>query len=442
MREFNYVKKEDPEVYEIIKDEYERQNNHLEMIASENLASEAVMETAGSYHILKYSEGYATNHKFGKAGRYYAGCENIDKGEELAIERVCKLFNCKYANVQPHSGAQANTAVQMALCKPGDTIIGMSLNSGGHLTHGAKPTFSGKYFNAIQYDVNPETYLIDYEEIQNMLFKYRPRLFIAGASAYPREIDFKKLANIIVDYNARGYAEDKENFRDCYFMVDMAHIAGLVAAGLHQSPIPYADVVTSTTHKTLKGPRGGIILTNNEEIAKKIDKAVFPGVQGGPLENMILAKAVAFGEALKPEFKEYQEQVIKNAKALADQLKKRNIKLVSDGTDNHLVLLDLRPYGITGLELETRLAKVGIITNKNGIPFDTENKITTSGLRIGTPAVTARGLVEEDMIKIADIIASLVVVSKDCLDLAIEKGQNIVKEIVKKYPLSKALREE
>lgn len=442
MREFKYVQKEDPEVYEILKDEYERQANHLEMIASENLASEAVMETAGSYHILKYSEGYAANHKFGKPGRYYAGCENIDKGEELAIERLCKIFDCKYANVQPHSGAQANTAVQLALLKPGQTLMGMSLNAGGHLTHGAKPTFSGKYFNVVQYEVNPDTLLIDYEELQNMIFEHKPNLFIAGASAYPREIDFKKIAGIITDYNARGFAEKGEEFEKCYFMVDMAHIAGLVAAGLHQSPIPYADVVTSTTHKTLRGPRGGLILTNDEEIAKKIDKAVFPGVQGGPLENMILAKAVAFGEALKPEFKTYQEQVVKNAKALAEQLKKRNIKLVSDGTDNHLVLLDLRNNDITGLELEQRLSKVGIIANKNGIPFDTKNKATTSGLRIGTPAVTTRGLVEEDMVKIADIIASLIVVSEDNLDLAIEKGKNIVKELVNKYPLEKVLEGE
>ncbi len=442
MRDFKYVEKEDKEVYEIIKAEYERQNNHLEMIASENLASEAVMETAGSYHILKYSEGYAANHKFGKPGRYYAGCENIDKGEELAIERVCKIFNCKYANVQPHSGAQANTAVQMAILKPGQTLMGMSLNAGGHLTHGAKPTFSGKYYNAVQYEVNPETLLIDYEELQNMIFEHKPNLFIAGASAYPREIDFERIRKIIDDYNARGFAEQGESFEKCYYMVDMAHIAGLVAAGLHQSPIPYADVVTSTTHKTLKGPRGGIILTNDEDLAKKIDKAVFPGVQGGPLENMILAKAVAFGEALKPEFKEYQEQVVRNAKALARQLKERNIKLVSDGTDNHLVLLDLRPYDITGLELEQRLARVGIITNKNGIPFDTKNKATTSGLRIGTPAVTARGLVEEDMKMIADIIAALIVVSDDSLNVAIEKGQQIVEILTKKYPLSKALREE
>lgn len=293
MREFNNLKQEDQEVYDILVKEHNRQQNHLEMIASENLASEAVMETAGSYHILKYSEGYAENHQFGKPGRYYAGCENIDAGEELAIERVCKLFDCKYANVQPHSGAQANTAVQMALAKPESIIIGMSLNSGGHLTHGAKPTFSGKYYKAIQYEVNKDTFLIDYDRILSMLDVHNPRIFIAGASAYPREIDFKRIREIINIHNKRIYQwivtdsnaqgeEIKKVYEEmkCYFMVDMAHIAGLVATGLHQSPIPYADVVTSTTHKTLRGPRGGIILTNDEEIASKVDKAVFPGCQG------------------------------------------------------------------------------------------------------------------------------------------------------------------
>ena len=429
MREFNFVKKEDPEVYEIIKDEYQRQNDHLEMIASENLASEAVMETAGSYHILKYAEGYAKNHKFGKAGRYYAGCENIDRGEELAIERVCKLFGCTFANVQPHSGAQANTAVQMALCKPGDTIIGMSLNSGGHLTHGAKPTFSGKYFNVIQYDVNPETYLINYDNIEQLVHSHKPRLLIVGASAYPREIDFKRIRKFLDVYN-----EDKTEENKCYYMVDMAHIAGLVAAGLHMSPIGIADVVTSTTHKTLRGPRGGIILTNDEDIAAKIDKAVFPGVQGGPLENMILAKAVCFGEALKPEFKAYQKRVVQNAKILATRLIENNIELVTDGTDNHLVLIDLRNENITGLELEQRLANIGIITNKNAIPFDTKNKATTSGLRIGTPAVTARGLKPGDISDIADVIADII---HDVIDE--EEAREVVNKIIKEYPLKDAL---
>ena len=429
MREFNFVKNEDPEVYEIIKDEYKRQNNHLEMIASENLASEAVMETAGSYHILKYAEGYAKDHKFAKPGRYYAGCENIDKGEELAIERACKLFNCTFANVQPHSGAQANTAAQMALCKPGDTIIGMSLNSGGHLTHGAKPTFSGKYFNVIQYDVDPETYLIDYEKLEQLVYTHKPRLLIVGASAYPREIDFERIGNFL-----RVYNQDKDKSNCCYYMVDMAHIAGLVAAGLHQSPIPYADVVTSTTHKTLRGPRGGLILTNNEEIATKIDKAVFPGVQGGPLENMILAKAVCFGEALKPEFKDYQKRVIENAKTLATRLIENNIELVTGGTDNHLVLLDLRNENITGLELEQKLADIGIITNKNAIPFDTKNKATTSGLRIGTPAVTTRGLKPGDILDIADVIADII---HDVIDE--EEAKEIINKIIEEYPLKDVL---
>lgn len=450
MREFNHVKHQDPEAYVILKNEYYRQSNHLEMIASENLASEAVMETAGSYHILKYSEGYAANHKFGKPGRYYAGCEHIDEGEELAINRVCKLFNCKFANVQPHSGAQANTAVQFALLKPGDTLMGMSLNAGGHLTHGAKPTFSGKYFNAVQYEVNPETLLIDYDELGTMLDKYNPRLFIAGASAYPREIDFKRIKKIIDNHNKRllSYVKTDLNVEGeeinkiyesmkCYFMVDMAHIAGLVAAGLHQSPIPYADVVTSTTHKTLRGPRGGIVLTNDEEIAKKVDKAVFPGVQGGPLENMILAKAVAFGEALKPEFKEYQEQVVKNAKTLANELLKNGIDLVSGGTDNHLVLIDLRNTNMTGLELETRLSNIGIITNKNGIPFDTKNKATTSGLRIGTPAVTTRGLKEPEMIKIANVISGII---KETITR--DEAKEIVDGIIKEFPLENVLEKE
>ena len=429
MREFNFVKKEDPEVYEIIKDEYKRQNNHLEMIASENLASEAVMETAGSYHILKYAEGYAKDHKFAKPGRYYAGCENIDRGEELAIERVCELFKCNYANVQSHSGAQANTAVQMALCKPGDTIIGMSLNSGGHLTHGAKPTFSGKYFNVIQYDVNPETYLIDYENLEQLVYNHKPRLLIVGASAYPREIDFERIKRFMDVYN-----QDKDDFNKCYYMVDMAHIAGLVAAGLHNSPIGQADVVTSTTHKTLRGPRGGIILTNDEELAAKIDKAVFPGIQGGPLENMILAKAVCFGEALKPEFKEYQKRVIENAKTLAARLIENNIELVTGGTDNHLVLIDLRNENITGLELEQRLADIGIITNKNASPFDTKNKATTSGLRIGTPAVTARGLTPGDISDIADVIADII---HDVIEE--EEAKDIIDKIIKEHPLENVL---
>ena len=350
MIEFKHLQKTDPEVYNLIMNEYNRQNNCLELIASENEPSESVLEAQASYHTLKYAEGYP-----GK--RYYGGCRIIDQTEQLAIDRVCKLFNCNYANVQPHSGANANTAVQFAFVQPGDTIMGMSLNSGGHLTHGAAPTFSGKNYNSIQYEVDTETYEIDYNVIENMIYKNKPKLFIAGASAYPRAIDFKKIREIIDNYNnkiytslKRGYTyepyeddleKDYEKLK-CYFMVDMAHIAGLVAAGLHQSPIPYADVVTSTTHKTLRGPRGGIILWNNDKYTKKINSAIFPGIQGGPLENIIAAKAVCFGEALKPEFKQYQEKVIENTRALAIQLVNNGIKLLTGGTDNHLILLDLR----------------------------------------------------------------------------------------------------
>ena len=412
MIQFEHLKNTDPKIYELVLKEYERQNEGLEMIASENVPSEAVLEAQASYHTLKYAEGYPGR-------RYYGGCEVIDETESIAIERLCRLFGCKYANVQPHSGASANLAVQFALCKPGDTILGMSLNSGGHLTHGAKPTFSGKNFKAVQYEVNPETYEIDYEELSQLLRDSKPHLFIAGASAYPREIDFKRIKEIIDDYNdalyrslVRGY-KDEPYFEDletdyekmkCYFMVDMAHIAGLVAAGLHQSPIPYADIVTSTTHKTLRGPRGGIILTNNEELATKINKAVFPGTQGGPLENIIAAKAVCFREALEPEFKEYQQQVVLNAKTLAEALVQYGFNVLTGGTDNHLILLDLRNKGITGQELQERLESIGIISNKNAVPFDTENKMTTSGLRLGTPALTTRGLKQSEMIVIAKII--------------------------------------
>ena len=421
MLEFEKIKNSDKEVYYLIMEEYNRQNNGLELIASENVPSEAVLQAQSSYHTLKYAEGYP-------GARYYGGCEVIDKTEQLAIDRVCKLFNCKYANVQPHSGAQANMAVQFALCSPADTIMGMSLNSGGHLTHGAKPTFSGKHFNAVQYEVDEETYEIDYDKLEDMINENNPRLFIAGASAYPRGIDFARIRNIIDNHNQSIYdsvidtehrlqsmterseeeiiekAKEVQDIYKCYFMVDMAHIAGLVAAGLHQSPIPYADVVTSTTHKTLRGPRGGVILTNSKELIKNINKALFPGIQGGPLENIIAAKAVCFGEALKPEFRQYQEQVIKNAKILAEALVENGFNVLTGGTDNHLILLDLRNKGITGKELETRLENVGIVSNKNAIPFDTENKKTTSGLRLGTPAVTSRGLIENDMREIAVLI--------------------------------------
>lgn len=456
MIDFSKIRQTDEEVYDLIIEEYNRQQNELELIASENRQSESVLLAQASYHTLKYAEGYPNK-------RYYGGCEVIDKTEQLAIDRCCKLFNCKYANVQPHSGAQANMAVQFAILQPGDTIMGMSLNSGGHLTHGAKPTFSGKNYKSIQYEVNSETYEIDYDELEEWISLYKPRLFIAGASAYPREINFKKIREIIDKVNNETYngiynyyissgadcyedefgnkipfieiaKQDTEKVKT-YFMVDMAHIAGLVAAGLHQSPIPYADVVTSTTHKTLRGPRGGIILTNSEEIIKKINKAVFPGIQGGPLENIIAAKAVCFGEALKSEFKEYMQKVVNNCKALADSLINYNFNVLTGGTDNHLILLDLRNKGITGKELETRLEEVGIIVNKNAVPFDTENKATTSGIRIGTAAVTSRGLGLEEMRIIASIIDECC--HSDTFEEMKEQLKLTVKQICNKFPLYK-----
>lgn len=456
MIDFSKIRQTDEEVYDLIIEEYNRQQNELELIASENRQSESVLLAQASYHTLKYAEGYPNK-------RYYSGCEVIDKTEQLAIDRCCKLFNCKYANVQPHSGAQANMTVQFAILQPGDTIMGMSLNSGGHLTHGAKPTFSGKNYKSIQYEVNPETYEIDYDELEEWISLYKPRLFIAGASAYPREINFKKIREIIDKVNNKTYngiynyyissgadcyedefgnkipfieiaKQDTEKVKT-YFMVDMAHIAGLVAAGLHQSPISYADVVTSTTHKTLRGPRGGIILTNSEEMIRKINKAVFPGIQGGPLENIIAAKAVCFGEALKPEFKEYMQKVVNNCKALADSLINYNFNVLTGGTDNHLILLDLRNKGITGKELESRLEEVGIIVNKNAVPFDTENKATTSGIRIGTAAVTSRGLGLEEMRIIASIIDECC--HSDTFEEMKEQLKLTIKQICNKFPLYK-----
>lgn len=412
MIEFKHLQETDPEIYNLVIEEYNRQNKGLELIASENRPSESVLEAQASYHTLKYAEGYP-------GARYYGGCRIIDKTEQLAIDRVCKLFKCNYANVQPHSGASANMAVQFALVKPGDTIMGMSLNSGGHLTHGAKPTFSGKNYKSIQYEVDEETFEIDYDDLSKKIFETRPRLFIAGASAYPRAIDFKRIGEIIKSYNRQLYISMINGYKDtdyydkldedyekikCYFMVDMAHIAGLVAAGLHQSPVPYADVVTSTTHKTLRGPRGGIILTNDSELAKRFDKAVFPGIQGGPLENIIAAKAVCFGEALKPEFKEYMKRVKDNTQQLSNVLTKYGLPVLTGGTDNHLLLLDLRKLNITGQELQDRLENVSITANKNAIPFDTANKMTTSGLRLGAAAVTSRGLGFEEMTTIGKII--------------------------------------
>lgn len=444
MINFDKIKDTDSEIYDLIIKEYHRQDNELEMIASENRPSEAVLLAQASYHTLKYAEGYPN-------ARYYAGCENIDATEQLAIDRACKLFNCNYANVQPHSGASANTAVQFALLRPGDTLMGMSLNSGGHLTHGAKPTFSGKNYKVVQYEVDKDTLEIDYEELQNMINKYEPHLFIAGASAYPREIDFAKIGRIIQHHNTMLYlsltgesndwGSDEElmevyESKKCYYMVDMAHIAGLVAAGLHQSPIPYADVVTTTTHKTLRGPRGGMILTNSEDMIKKINKAVFPGTQGGPLENIIAAKAICFKEALQPEYKEYMQKVVNNCKTLAESLKNEGIKLLTNGTDNHLILIDLRDRNISGQELEDRLKKIGIVTNKNAVPFDTKNKKTTSGLRIGTAAVTSRGLNEDDMASIAALI-SICLTSEEVFNNKLVEMQNVVADICATHPLYK-----
>lgn len=442
MIDFGKVKQTDPEIYDLIVDEYKRQEDGLEMIASENRPSEAVLLAQASYHTLKYAEGYPD-------ARYYAGCRVIDKTEQLAIDRACKLFNCNYANVQPHSGASANLAVQFAFLKPNDTLMGMSLNSGGHLTHGAKPTFSGKNYNVIQYEVDEDTMEIDYDTLRTMISFYKPRLFIAGASAYPREIDFQKIRSIIDDTNKEIYHNIVEFNADVMpkeealklfeekkiiFMVDMAHIAGLVATGLHQSPLPFADVVTTTTHKTLRGPRGGLILWNNSDYTKKINSAVFPGVQGGPLENIIAAKAVCFGEALKPEFTSYMQKVVDNTKQLATSLKRLGVDVLTGGTDNHLLLIDLRKRNdITGQELERRLESVGIITNKNAVPFDIKNKKETSGLRIGTAAITSRGLGYEEIVAIAEII-------NDCLDEGVyndykSKMRMTIQEICKKFPL-------
>jgi len=379
----DFVTAFDPELGRMIEAEYKRQARNIELIASENIVSEAVMAAMGSVLTNKYAEGYP-----GK--RYYGGCECVDEVENLAIHRVCQLFGAKYANVQPHSGAQANMAVYQALCKPGDTVLGMSLDNGGHLTHGSPVNQSGLLYNIVPYGVD-ENGLIDYDALRALAKKEQPKMIIAGASAYPRAIDFAKFAEIAHEVGA-------------YLFVDMAHIAGLVAAGLHQSPVPYADVVTTTTHKTLRGPRGGVILTNDEELAKKFNKAIFPGTQGGPLEHVIAAKAVCFGEALKPEFKAYQQRVVTNARVLADALQKQGFDLVGGGTDNHLMLIDLRKTGVTGKELQRRLDEVYITANKNAIPNDPESPFVTSGMRIGTPAVTTRGFGAPEMLRIAEFI--------------------------------------
>ncbi|MBO5883070.1 MAG: serine hydroxymethyltransferase [Clostridia bacterium] len=401
----------DPDVAAAIQAEFERQSDGLELIASENIVSEAVLCAMGSILTNKYAEGYPSK-------RYYGGCACVDIAENIAIDRAKELFGAKFANVQPHSGAQANTAVYFALLNPGDTVMGMSLAHGGHLTHGSPVNISGMYYNFIPYELNSETERIDMDEFEKLARKHSPKLIVAGASAYPRVIDFEKMAEIAHSVGA-------------YFMVDMAHIAGLVAAGEHPSPVPYADIVTTTTHKTLRGPRGGLILTNDEELAKKINKAIFPGTQGGPLMHTIAAKAVCFGEALKPEFKVYQHNIVENARVLAEGLLAEGFDLVSGGTDNHLMLVDLRPMKITGKEFEARLDSVHITVNKNAIPNDPEKPFVTSGVRVGTPAVTSRGLGVEDMKTIASLFGK---VAKN-YEATAEEVKAEVLALCKKYPL-------
>lgn len=410
MYDFEEIKREDPEIAEAIQAEMERQNSHIELIASENWVSKAVMAAMGSPLTNKYAEGYP-----GK--RYYGGCQCVDVAEDLARERAKKLFGCEYVNVQPHSGAQANMAVMFAMLTPGDTVMGMNLDHGGHLTHGSPVNMSGKYFHIVPYGVNDDG-VIDYDNVLAIAKECKPKLIIAGASAYARTIDFKRFREIADEVGA-------------YLMVDMAHIAGLVAAGLHPSPIPYAHVTTTTTHKTLRGPRGGMILSSNEVNEKfNFNKAVFPGIQGGPLMHVIAAKAVCFKEALEPEFKEYQIQIVKNAKALCEGLKKRGVKIVSGDTDNHLMLVDLTEKNVSGKELEKRLDDAHITCNKNTIPNDPRSPFVTSGVRLGTPAVTTRGMKEEDMDRIAEIIA-MVIESED----NVEAARKMVAELTDKYPL-------
>ena len=379
-----FIERYDPEVGASIKEEFARQRRNIELIASENIVSEAVMMAMGTCLTNKYAEGYPGH-------RYYGGCYAVDVTEEIARQRACKLFGCAHANVQPHSGASANLAAFMALVKPGETVMGMSLPAGGHLSHGSPVNISGKLFNIVPYGLNDETERIDYQQVYDLAQQHKPRMIVAGASAYPRVIDFKKFREIADSVGA-------------YLMVDMAHIAGLVAAGCHPSPLPYADIVTTTTHKTLRGPRGGLILCNDDEIYKKINSAVFPGTQGGPLEHIIAAKAICFGEALKPEFTAYQQQIVKNAAALADELLRQGFRLVSGGTDNHLMLVDVRNFHITGKEMEHRLDEVYITANKNAIPNDPEKPFVTSGIRVGAPAVTTRGFKEPEMVRIGQML--------------------------------------
>lgn len=405
---YENVKKTDPAVYDIMRKEWHRQQDGLELIASENFVSESVMDCMGSHLTNKYAEGLP-------GARYYGGCQFVDEIEQLAIDRACKLFGAEHANVQPHSGAQANTAVYVALLQPGDTVMGMALDQGGHLTHGSKVNLSGKLYNFVPYGVDKETELIDYDAFEAQVKEVQPKLVVAGASAYPRIIDFERMAKICHDNGA-------------LYMVDMAHIAGLVAAGLHPSPVPVADIVTTTTHKTLRGPRGGLILCKNE-FAKAIDKAVFPGTQGGPLMHTIAAKAVCFKEAMTDDFVAYQKQIVKNASVLADELAARGFRIVSGGTDNHLMLVDVSAVGMTGKEADETLESVGITANKNTIPYDTQKPFIASGVRVGTPAVTTRGLVEEDMHVIADIFEDALI-KKDP-----EAAKAKVKSLTDKYPL-------
>ena len=407
------LKTVDPEIQKAIDQELSRQREKLEMIASENIVSTAVMQAQGSILTNKYAEGYP-----GK--RYYGGCEYVDIVEQLAIDRAKKLFGAEYANVQPHSGAQANTAVYFALLQPGDTILGMNLTDGGHLTHGSPVNISGKYFKIIPYGVDKETERIDYDELERLAKEHQPKLIVGGASAYSRVIDFERMAQIAKSVGA-------------YLMIDMAHIAGLVAAGLHPSPVPYADVVTTTTHKTLRGPRGGLILCRDAEFGKQFNKAIFPGIQGGPLMHVVAAKAVAFKEALSDEFKVYQQQVLDNAKALADELVKKGFRIVSGGTDNHLMLVDLRSKNITGKEAQFLLDEIGITANRNTIPFEPLSPFVTSGIRLGTPALTTRGLKEEDIREVADIIADVIENRED--SAVIETTKAKVQAICKKFPL-------
>ncbi|MBN3553831.1 serine hydroxymethyltransferase [Fictibacillus nanhaiensis] len=408
----NHLKTADQEVYQSIMDELHRQRTKIELIASENFVSQAVMEAQGSVLTNKYAEGYPSK-------RYYGGCEHVDVVENLARDRAKEIFGAEHANVQPHSGAQANMAVYFTILEQGDTVLGMNLSHGGHLTHGSAVNFSGIQYNFVEYGVDAEKNVIDYEDVRQKALEHRPKLIVAGASAYPRAIDFAKFREIADEVEA-------------YLMVDMAHIAGLVAAGLHQNPVPYADFVTTTTHKTLRGPRGGMILCK-EEFAKKIDKSIFPGIQGGPLMHVIAAKAVSFGEVLTDEFKSYAEQIVKNAKRLAESLKKEGITLVSDGTDNHLILINVSELALTGKVAEKALDDIGITVNKNTIPFDKESPFVTSGIRIGTAAVTSRGFVEEDMDEIASIMASVLKNIED--ESVLKNAETRVEKLAGKYKL-------